>query len=409
MTNRKALECNECATRTITRTAIGHGDYQEFAFPCPGCGIEIRFGMNLYPREGRWKYVKLTNARWVDPEDGITNEIKLDGESLIPVHDRDILMPFLKTVFLAKDVNIFRGHQGIRFMATSDIWPMIEKVLHYHEDGNHGLLLVKSLRQVGYKASLDTERDFAAALIWVFDRYGLFFRMRQDSDEQTVRQRINLAESIATKGVMDFYTLLRSSSRLHQMFREANAIRKTWTKFYSFLFPIFNVFYWDSKNHELTDYTLCQKRFDEIKQFYVDCFETFCRFSTLAAALEGFIFLGRLCVPTKAGSMTFEEYEALPNGSKPDILKNLPAIAGIFVPYIDSKLRNGVGHHSARYVVKSDTISYVNRGKKGVQQFSIPYISFCEEIVQLYVQLETVFLYWAGAYGRSHGITDKIV
>jgi hypothetical protein len=408
MTNRNPLECNECGTRIITRTAIGHGDYQEFAFSCPGCGIEIRFGMNLYPREARWEYVKLTNAKWVDSEDGITNEIKLDGESLIPVYDSDVIMPFLKTVFLAKDVNIFTRHQSLRFMAMSNIWPMIEKILHYYEDGNQGLL-VKSLKEVGYEASLDNERDFAAALIWVFDRYGVFFRMRKDSDEQTVRQRINLAESIATKGVMDFYMLLKSSGRLDQLFREANAIRKTWATLYSFLFPIFNVYYWDSTNHNLTDYTLCQKRFHEIKQFYVDCFETFCRFSNLAVALERFIFFGGLLLPKKSGSMTFEEYEALPNGSKPDILKNLPAISGIFIPYIDSKLRNGVGHHSARYIVKSDTINYVNHGKKGTQEFSMPYIVFCEKLVQLYVQLEIVFLYWAGAYGKSHGIVDKIV
>lgn len=264
MTNRNALQCNECGTKTITRTAIGHGDYQEFAFPCPGCGIEIRFGMNLYPHEARWEYVKLTNAKWIDSEDGIMNEIKLDGESLIPIHDSNVIMPFLKTVFLPTDVETFRRHQSLRFMATSNIWPMIEKILHYQEDGNKGLL-VKSLKEVGYEASLNTERDSAAALIWVFDRYWVFFRMRPDSDEQTVRQRINLAESIATKGVTDFYMLLRSSGRLDQLFREANAIRKTWAKLYSFLFPIFNVYYWDSKNHNLTDYTLCQKRFDEVK------------------------------------------------------------------------------------------------------------------------------------------------
>ena len=408
MTNRNALECKECGARTITRTAIGHGDYQEFAFPCPGCGIEIRFGMNLYPSEARWEYVKIVNATWVGSEDGIKNQIKLDGESLIPVHDKDVLMPFLKTVFLPKDRETFRRHQSLRFMATTSIWPMIEKILHYHEDGNTSLL-VKLLKEVGYEASLDTEKDFASALIWVFDKYGVFFRMRRDSDEQTVRQRINLAESIEPKDIRGFYSSFNSSGKLNQLFRQANAIRKNWARLYSFLFPIFNLYYWDSKSHDLTDYTLCQKRFDEVKQFYVECFETFCRFSILAAALEGFIFLGQACVPKKAGSMTVEEYERLSNGSKPDVLKNLTAIAGIFVPYMDSKLRNGVGHHSARYVVKSDTISYINHGSKGDQEFSISYISFCEKVVQLYVQLETVFFYWTSAYGRSRGIEGKIV
>ena len=364
--------------------------------------------MNLYPDEARWEYVKLSNAKWIDSEVGITNEIKLDGESLIPVRDSDIIMPFLKTVFLAEDVEVFMRHQSLRLIATNRMWPVIEKILHYHEDDNRDLL-VKSLKEVGYEKTANTEEDFAAAIIWVFDRYGAFFRMRKDSDEQTVRQRINLAESIATTDVLDFCGSLKCSGRLDQLFREMSAIRRAWAKLYSFLFPIFNIYYWDSTKHILTDYTLCQKRFDEIKQVYVDSFETFCRFSNLAATIEGFIFLRRLSVPRKRGSMTFEEYEALPNGSKPGLLKNLSAISGIFVPYIDSKLRNGVGHHSARYVVKSDTINYMNHGKKGVQKFSIPYIVFCEKLVQLYVQLEIVFLYWAYAYGRSHGIKGRIV
>ncbi len=59
MASRKPLECIECGCKTITRSALGRGNYQEFAFPCPGCGIEIRFGMNLYPDEARWDYDKI--------------------------------------------------------------------------------------------------------------------------------------------------------------------------------------------------------------------------------------------------------------------------------------------------------------------------------------------------------------
>jgi hypothetical protein len=408
MTNRNALECSECGTKTITRTAIGHGDYQEFAFPCPGCGIEIRFGMKLFPLEARWEYLKPTNSKWIDSEDGITNQIKLDGESLIPIGDQTIIMPFLRTALLAKEPETFIAFQSLRFMVTGTLWPIVEKALHYQEDGNRRLL-GKVLKEIGYEAPLDTEQDRAAAMIWIIERYGAAFRMRQESDEQTVRQRINLAESIATQRLVEFYALLESSGRLQRLSREMNAIRKSWTKIYSFLFPVFNIFYWDNTSHNITDYTLCQKRFSEMKQFYVDCFETLCRFSTLAAALEGFIFLGELCIPKRTGSMTFESYEVLPNGSKPDLLKNLPAIANIFVPYVDSKLRNGVGHHSARYVVKSDTICYENQSERGIQEFSIPYISFCEKVVQLYVQLETVWPYWVGAFGRVHGIEDRIV
>jgi hypothetical protein len=44
-----------------------------------------------------------------------------------------------------------------------------------------------------------------------------------------------------------------------------------------------------------------------------------------------------------------------PNGSKPDMLKQLK-IADLFVPFIDNKLRNGIGHNSAHYDVATDSI-----------------------------------------------------
>ena len=47
MIQRRTLKCRTCGHKTTIRTAIGHEDYQEFAFPCGGCGLEIRYGMKL--------------------------------------------------------------------------------------------------------------------------------------------------------------------------------------------------------------------------------------------------------------------------------------------------------------------------------------------------------------------------
>src|SRR5688572_23589768 len=49
MTDRHYFRCSTCQSAIITRTAIGHGSYQAFVFPCPGCGIELAFAMRLYP------------------------------------------------------------------------------------------------------------------------------------------------------------------------------------------------------------------------------------------------------------------------------------------------------------------------------------------------------------------------
>jgi hypothetical protein len=96
------------------------------------------------------------------------------------------------------------------------------------------------------------------------------------------------------------------------------------------------------------------------------------------------------------------------NGNKPDLLKDL-VIADIFVPFIDSKLRNGIGHHSARYNVVKDVIEYSNQNKKAIQQMTISYVRFCEKVVRLYGQLELASIYANWIKGRSLGVAGRIV
>jgi len=62
MTVRRVFECIELKERVLTRTALGHADYQEFAVACPKCSIEIRFGMNLDQENAGVRYKLLKNA-----------------------------------------------------------------------------------------------------------------------------------------------------------------------------------------------------------------------------------------------------------------------------------------------------------------------------------------------------------
>lgn len=409
MTVRKPLQCSECGAKVLTRAAIGHGNYQEFAFPCPNCGVEIRFGMNLYQELARWEYATIKNAKWIESETGIINEMKLDGESLIPTNDNDVIMPFVKTVFLSENFEKFREDQSIRFFVVQKIWPTIEKLIHYYRNDNNELF-IKQLGALEKKGEPKNRKERTVLLIEVLDEYGVFFRMRRTTDEQVVRQRINLGENISKNEVNKLIDYLKSKGKDQSLFLEIENIRNTWAKnIYYSLFPIFNIFYWDKSKYNLDSYTLCQKRFDDFKQFYVDCFETFCGVSLIAASLEGIILNGSHRIPKKNGEMRLESYEKMNNGTKPDILKNLGAIGNIFVPYIDSRLRNGIGHHSAIYNVSKDCIEYQNQSTSGVQHFDIPYIRFCEKIVQLYVQIEIVSLYVNWILGKVSGMNTRIV
>lgn len=161
--SRRQLKCKTCGTKTVTRAAIGHGDYQEFAFPCSGCGTEIRFGMKLIQKEAKKEYVKLENAVWADEEEESINVRTFDGETLVPVKEGEHFSPFMATFFIVRDPQKFRQHQGMRMRAAEVFWPQLAKLLIHLERKNWNLFdaQMKELA-IAVDGSSEAERTRAA-------------------------------------------------------------------------------------------------------------------------------------------------------------------------------------------------------------------------------------------------------
>ncbi len=389
MISRNVLACSTCGATTTTRTAIGHGKYQEFAFPCHRCGIEIRFGMTLNQEKASFEYSKIENATWCMFDESAPTHT-FDGESLIPIRG-DHFSPFTATVFLAQDPDIFLRSQSIRMHASREIWPIIEK-MHTHYDRAQWDFFEKEVRELGFTGDLLTDLDRLEALVWTTQLYGKLFANAAPQPAVLVKSRVELAEKASAVEVANVIATFKAKGRQRSLNAELRHIRQQWVQFIPLLLPMYTVYYWDDATHSLNDYTIAQKRFVELKPFYVDCFETLSRISCIAAALEGVIRLSLPVVPTKKGTMSIDDFETMANGSKPDVLKNLP-IADLFVPFIDSHLRNGMGHNAARYNVTTDAVEYVNESKTGRNSYSLPYVQFCEKVMRIYGQLEIVAAY----------------
>jgi hypothetical protein len=399
--NRRYIECSTCGARAMTRTAIGHSDWQEFAFPCPKCGVEIRFGMKLDQQKPDFTYDFLNGANWLD--DGTNHEVQhiqyLDGENLIPKDMRGGFSPFLATSMLLKDPIEFLKERDLRFFASQQIWPKL-KQLRIHIDRKSEGLFDKLAREFGYDEKLLTWRDRLAAELMLLLRYGLLFRPFTSAEEAFIYQRINLAESIIGRNLPDLIRDLNDAYGHEMLAAEYERIRDAFAHVYPSVSAVYQPLYWPGGKYSVDDYSLAEKRFRDLKPLYIDCFETFCRVSVIAAAIEGVIRCGSVVIPTRKGQMTVPEFYATNNGSKPAVRKNLP-LAYIFVPFIDHKLRNGIGHNSAAYDVKTDTVSYSNRSAKGITNHRLSYIRFCETVVLLYRQLELVYIYLFWLRGRT--------
>jgi len=61
--------------------------------------------------------------------------------------------------------------------------------------------------------------------------------------------------------------------------------------------------------------TLSDKRFNELRQLYIDCFETLFRLLVLAMGFEVIIHHRKLEMPPKKGWMTLEQFGQMPNAA----------------------------------------------------------------------------------------------
>lgn len=412
---RQAIQCLTCAHKMFTRTAIGGGDYQELSFPCRECGIEIRYGMKLLlekrlarvfamakKKSKAWvqqemkrisklrniEYMNWVNAKPCKASPIIADVVTLDPERLNPVREGEHFSPHMATVFLPINREKFARHERIRAATVKIHGPRVLK-LATHFERKQWSLFDKQLKELDVPImGGSTELERISALFYCAEACGRFFGDTHDIYGK-VRERIDLAESkwpTLVKQLADFFKVKKKDGSI---VKELWSIRQRWYSLYPSLSPIYLSLYWDDKKYSLDNFKLPDKRFEELKQFYIECFETFCRISVIAAGFEGIIIKQAVGVPAKKRFWTLEEFDVCKNGSKPEILKQL-TIGDLFVPFIDSHLRNGLGHHSAHYDKDADSVDYVNENPKGITRHKISYTRFCEKIVKLFAQLEAV-------------------
>lgn len=245
------LECATCGHKTLTRSATGHGDYQEFAFPCPSCGLEIRFGMKLPlnrrmarvlaqkdKRPEGWfkeqmeriqkmqhlKYVNIKNAKPCDEDPSITEVRTFDGETLNPIEEGKHFSPFQATVWMPKHRETFMLHQAIRQAAANTHWPSIHK-LFTHFERKHWDLFDKQLKKLELGITATTETERIKAVFTSIEKWEMPFAPDEHEFKEFVLKRIVLARATSRPLFIDLANYFKSKGKDESIIRELMSIR----------------------------------------------------------------------------------------------------------------------------------------------------------------------------------------
>jgi DNA-directed RNA polymerase subunit RPC12/RpoP len=399
MINRRALVCISCGTKVITRTAIGHGDKQEHKFSCPKCGVEISYTLFIDQKNVDFSYSEPNNGKWVEDEEEASQVLSFDAESPVPADLPDWISPFTATIFYLKDIKAYSRDEMLRRVWLKKHWPVIKRMIVHFERGND-VLFDKDAKLIGHVPASSTRKGRLDLLGTLQMQAFNWFTDNTRGQFSRITQRIALAKSISGRLYAQLAKEYLTSGRISLLWTQINSIRDGFATLYPFFSPLIKMRYWHEHFQDLSQFKLAEKKYDEMKQLYIDCYETLCRLLVIGIGGESIIHHGNLAIPTSKGTMTIEDFESMPNGKKPDILKKYP-IADLFIDVMDSKLRNGIGHHSANYDIETDTVIYYEIKGSNKTERQLSYTEFCDRIIKLFSAIELAIIYFHELYLKS--------
>src|SRR4029077_16523777 len=230
-----------------------------------------------------------------------------------------------------------RNDEGLRQLFKSKLFGYGDRCLVHFERGNWDLFDKESPSPTGDQLSPSSR---LIALYNFFHAGFSKFTLNTRGKYDRILQRIEYAKASSPVLFSNLGGIFLSSGRILRLWNEIAAVRRTLVDNYDGLQPLYQMYYWRKELRVLESYHLSDKRFDPLRQLYIDCFETTCRLMVAAIAMETIIHGKSLEIPTSKGSMTLDQFEELKNSNKRDHLMKYP-IEDFFAPVIDTDLRNG--------------------------------------------------------------------
>ena len=395
MINRKRLKCISCGTRVITRTGIGHATVQKHKFACPKCEVEIGFILDLGQETPSIAYREPTNAVWEDGEDAGDHEMLFYPEVMIPRGLDSRISPFVATARNFKDIANYQEEEAARRHFKNNFWSVIQRTYVHFETGNLDLLK-KEIETILPPIPDVSNRENRGGWILNLSRRFFDFFIVDPKLAEVVERKVAYATHRAEPEVRKLAAEYVRSGRMRALWKEVKSVRKQFLSLYENLQPILMVRrYWKDDQQNVEAYELSVKDFEDLKGFYIDCIETTFRLLVIGLAIELIATTGRPRINTKSGEKTIWWFEQMNNGIKDSQLKQ-HAIFDLFMPALDLGLRNGVGHHSAHYDVRSDEIIYGKADEANLKEVQLPYTEFVDKVFKAYCtfELATVYFHW---------------
>jgi len=262
MVIRSAIQCSSCDSKFITRTQVGHKDRQEHSFPCPKCGVQISYILDIDQRNVKTSFREPRNAKWSVSEDGALETLTFSDEVLVPVDLGGMFSPFIATFGNYVDFDKYRQDEGLRQLFVTQSFHYADRCLIHFERGNWNLF---------DKESPAPTEELQTPLSRLLGLYNLFhagfskFTLNSGGRNDRIMQRLTLARTVSPALFSQLANEFLSSGRILKLWNEIAAIRRSFIENYNGIQPLYQVYYWREELRNLGAFRLSDKKFDSFR------------------------------------------------------------------------------------------------------------------------------------------------
>jgi hypothetical protein len=410
---RNYVQCEVCGTVTLLKYQIGWLNNYPLSYKCGKCEISIYGEVNQNQKEVTHS-IKVYNAKLLKEVVDTQFIIQISGEFLTEKmkittannYGLSLFSPFIKegSMMMGGRFEDFKRRNFDFLYVTQNEWGIVKRIyeLYFNSNTKYFYKEVKKILNDEKDFSIGNNYDYAISLHKIL--ITLFSPIITTNDEYgSVSKKLNeeliKIKSSNKKNLSQFLDLFFNDFKRYEA--KILSLLEQFIGIYKYLIPVYSLKFRKKTmtSQDLEQLGLTTASFEDIKNFYVDGYESIIDLSNIIVGLNNIKYredFNRMKESEKFKTIvTLENYlsNMKNKGNKLFFLNDIEIFNSLINKSLDNDIRNAIGHNS--YLIEKNTqkISFLSTDNKIAKElYLVEFAQYCFDIFYTSINLMELIL-----------------
>lgn len=389
------IKCEVCGSVTRIRLQVGWLEEHPIAVTCGKCGISLKGKVHIGQEEPGLSF-EFENAEIVGggPTSVPDYVVECSGEFTTVkmcegwVLQEDFITPFVR---FQQKMGGFENYENFgrsmsALMRTANIWPQYKRILQLYNGGNREYLVqeIKKLFPENF-IMCRNELEIIRAVRMV-EVQGFLAPLKPGIISlPEIGSSILKLEKEAMEHVIDYFNS-HDGYFLMQMQEQVNKLLGEFVTTFPYLVPAFALQFCDDKTIDFVTEGTTTSTYSDVKQFYLDAYETLGNLLIIPAALDNIRYRKDVnkFIDNDAGIVSLDKFISATKANRFHLYNSNEIYMRTLDVKYNQKLRNAIGHNDVEYDNITQSIIYIPDPKKRNKKLTEYLLQFEMEALSMF-------------------------